>query len=104
MYAIVTTGGKQYEFTPGQEYDVEKLTAEVGAEVIFEQVSLLKQDEKVAIGAPYLDKVKVMAKVVDHFRGKKINIIKLKRRKHHMKRQGHRQYYTRVLVTEVKAA
>ncbi len=101
MYAVFETGGKQYRVTQGQRLRVEKLPAEVGQSVDFDKVLLVGEGEDVKVGKPYLDGGKVTATVHSQGRAKKIEIIKLKRRKHHQKRTGHRQYYTEVEITGI---
>ena len=101
MYAIIATGGKQYKVTEGQALKIEKLEAEVASQVEFDQVLLLVDGEKVEIGTPYLEGVKVVGEVNQQGRGKKVNIIKFRRRKHYMRRQGHRQNFTGVKVKAV---
>jgi large subunit ribosomal protein L21 len=102
MYAIIATGGKQYKVTEGEALQIEKLKAEAGSQVEFDQVLMLVDGEKVEVGTPYLDGVKVTGEVVKQGRGEKIHIIKFRRRKHHMKRQGHRQDFTEIKVKSVK--
>ena len=101
MFAVILTGGKQYKVREGQRLKVEKLPQEVGQSVDFEEVLMLGDGADVQIGRPRVDGAKVTAKVLNQSRAKKIKIIKFKRRKHHMKRQGHRQYYTEVQVTGI---
>lgn len=103
MYAIIRSGGKQYRVTPGQRVKLEKLEGNAGEVVNFEEVLLVNDGENSHLGAPLLSNAKVMAEIVEHGRGKKIRIIKFRRRKHHMKHQGHRQYYTTVKVTGIEA-
>lgn len=102
MYAVIQTGGKQYRVTEGQTLKVESISAEVGASVDIDKVLMVGEGESVKVGAPYLDGSKVTAKVVEHGRHKKINIIKFKRRKHHQTRTGHRQNYTELEITGIK--
>jgi len=102
MYAVIASGGKQYRVTPGQEVSLEKLEPEAGQTIEFDKVLLVADGDNINIGAPYLDNAKVAAEVVEHGRGKKIKIIKFKRRKHHMKHQGHRQDFTKVKITDIK--
>ncbi len=102
MYAIIKTGGKQYRVSEGQVVRVEKLPHAVGEQVSFEDVMLLVNGEESRVGAPLIQGVRVNAEVVNQDRAKKINILKFKRRKHHMKRQGHRQYYTAVKITQIE--
>lgn len=103
MFAVIKTGGKQYKVKKGLVFDIEKLAVEAGKEVKFEEVLLIEKDDKIEIGQPFIEKAKVIVKVIDHVKDKKVNIIKFKRRKHHLKRQGHRQQYTRVEVLDIVA-
>lgn len=103
MYAIIRSGGKQYRVSPGQRIKLEKLPADAGQVVNFEEVLLVNDGEQSHIGSPLVSNAKVMAEVIEHGRGKKIRIIKFRRRKHHMKHQGHRQSYTTVKVTGIEA-
>lgn len=101
MYAIIATGGKQYRVQEGDQIKVEKLAGDPGEKIEFNQVLLLADGEDVSIGAPYVDGSKVMGEVQDQARAKKIEVIKFKRRKHHMKRMGHRQSFTAVKITGI---
>jgi len=101
MYAVIQTGGKQYRVTEGAILRVEKLNADEGASVDLDRVLMIGEGEDVKIGAPYIDGGNVTATVKAHGRGKKVTIIKFKRRKHHMKRQGHRQWYTELEITGI---
>ena len=102
MYAVIETGGKQYRVKEGDRVRIEKLGAEAGAAVEFDQVLMVGEGDKVKVGTPYVKGGKVTAEVDHNGRGPKISIIKLKRRKHHRKRQGHRQDYTEVRITGIK--
>lgn len=104
MYAVFSTGGKQYRATTGDIIKVEKLEAEKGATVELDQVLLVGEGEDVTVGAPLVDGGKVVAKVVEHGRGDKVKIIKFKRRKHQLKRAGHRQYFTTLEITDIEGA
>lgn len=102
MYAIIKTGGKQYRVTEGQVVHVEKLTSNVGQEIEFGNVLMVSQGEgQVHIGAPCLEKATVTGEIIDQARAPKIKIIKFKRRKQHLKQQGHRQYYTAVKIKRI---
>ena len=92
----------QYRVTEGQTLKVESIAAEVGASVDIDKVLMVGEGESVKVGAPYLDGSKVTAKVVEHGRHKKINIIKFRRRKHSQTRTGHRQNYTELEITGIK--
>lgn len=101
MYAVIQTGGKQYRVAPGDRLKVEKITAEAGASVELDKVLMVADGENVKVGKPYLDGGVVTATVKTHGRGKKVKIIKFRRRKHHMKRQGHRQWFTELEITGI---
>ncbi len=103
MYAVIQTGGKQYRVSEGDKLRVEKLSADEGATIELDKVLLVADGDDVTVGTPYVDGVKVAASVKAHGRGKKVKIIKFKRRKHHMKRQGHRQWYTELEITSIGA-
>jgi len=104
MYAVFATGGKQYRATTGDILKIEKLDAEKGATVELDQVLMVGEGEDVKVGTPYIKGGKVTAKVVDQGRGKKIKILKFKRRKHHMKTMGHRQDFTQIEITGIAAS
>ncbi len=103
MYAVFSTGGKQYRARTGDIIKVEKLEAEQGATVELDRVLMVGEGQEIQVGSPFLAGGKVTAKVVEHGRGDKIKIIKFKRRKHHMKSQGHRQYFTALEITGIEA-
>jgi large subunit ribosomal protein L21 len=104
MYAVFISGGKQYRVKAGQFLHVAKIERETGAEVVFDQVLLVGEGDAVKIGAPYIQGGKVTAVIEDHGREDKIRIIKMRRRKHYMRRMGHRQWYTKVRIKEIQAA
>ena len=104
MYAVFATGGKQYRAVTGDILKIEKIDAEKGATAELDQVLMVGEGEDVKVGTPYLKGGKVTATVVEHGRGDKIRILKFKRRKHHMKRMGHRQDYTRIEITDIAAS
>jgi large subunit ribosomal protein L21 len=101
MYAVIVTGGKQYRVKEGQRIKFEKLPAEVGSTVDFDHVLMIGNGADVKVGAPYLTGSKVTAEVVSQGRHDKIHIIKFRRRKHHQKQMGHRQYFTEVKITAI---
>ncbi|QSP96112.1 50S ribosomal protein L21 [Marinobacter salinisoli] len=102
MYAVIVSGGKQHRVKEGETLKLEKLEVETGASVDFDRVLLVADGDNVKVGAPVVDGAKVTAEVVSHGRHDKVNIIKFRRRKHHMKRQGHRQWFTEVKITGIK--
>jgi large subunit ribosomal protein L21 len=101
MYAVIATGGKQYRVAKGDVLRVEKLVAEPGAEVDFEQILMLGEGEEIKVGKPCVEGAKVTATVRGHGRGEKIKIIKMRRRKHSRKQMGHRQDYTEIEITGI---
>lgn len=103
MYAVVQTGGKQYRVAEGDTIKVEKLAADEGATVELDKVLMVANGDDIKVGAPYVDGGKVTATVKSQGRAKKVKIVKFRRRKHYLKRQGHRQYYTELLVTGINA-
>ena len=103
MYAVIQTGGKQYRVSEGATLRVEKIKADEGASIEIDKVLMVGEGDSVKIGSPYVDGGKVTATVKSHGRGKKVTIVKFRRRKHHMKRQGHRQAFTEIEVTGISA-
>ncbi len=102
MYAIIKTGGKQYRVAEGDTLKIEKLSADVGAQVDFSDVLLLANGEDIRVGSPLLSGVSVSAEVLSQGRHKKVRTVKFKRRKHHLKWMGHRQDYTAVKIQTIK--
>lgn len=101
MYAVIKTGGKQYRVKEGDVLNIEQLPAEVGSTIDFSEVLMLSDGDDVTCGTPFVDSAVVNAEVLEHARHKKVKIIKFRRRKHHMKQMGHRQYYTQVKITGI---
>ncbi|AWB68697.1 50S ribosomal protein L21 [Saccharobesus litoralis] len=103
MYAVFQSGGKQHRVAAGQTVRLEKIEAEAGSTLEFDNVLLVSNGEDIKIGAPYVEGSKVTAEVVSHGRGEKIKIVKFRRRKHSRKQQGHRQWFTEVKITGINA-
>jgi large subunit ribosomal protein L21 len=101
MYAVVKTGGKQYKVSAGEKLKVEQIPADVGAEVILDQVLMVGGDDNVRVGQPTVAGATVKATVVAHGRGEKVRIFKMRRRKHYQKHQGHRQNYTELRIDSI---
>ncbi len=101
MYAVIETGGKQYRVAAGDKLRVEKLDAETGASIDLDKVLMIAEGGTVRVGKPFIEGGKVTAEVASHGRGEKVKIIKFRRRKHHMKRQGHRQWFTELKITGI---
>lgn len=97
MYAIIETGGKQYRVSPGNKVRVEKINADVGANIQIDSV-LLVSGEETLIGTPHVKSMPVHARVISHGRGDKIRVIKMKRRKNYRRTQGHRQDYSELEI------
>ena len=102
MYAVIKTGGKQYRVVAGEKLKVEQIPADIGQEIVLDQVLMLG-GESVVLGSPLVAGAKVTAKVISHGRGEKVRIFKLRRRKHYQKHQGHRQNYTEIEISAINA-
>jgi large subunit ribosomal protein L21 len=103
MYAVIATGGKQYRVTKDEVLRIEKLDAEPGATVQFDEVLLVGEGAEVKLGRPTLKGGKVLATVVRHGQGRKVSVIKFKRRHHYLRQKTHRQLFTEVKVTDISA-
>lgn len=103
MYVVIETGAKQYLLNKDEVIRIEKLPNEIGEDVEFDKVLMLKDnDGNVKIGAPYLSNVKAIGKVLRQDRDKKIIVFKKKRRKSYTKTKGHRQYFSEVKITDIQ--
>lgn len=102
MYAVIVSGGKQYRVQEGMSLKLEKIEEEVGKSINFDKVLMVVDGEKIAIGEPVVKGAKVTAEILAQGRHKKVKILKFKRRKHHMKQMGHRQWFTEVKITGIK--
>lgn len=103
MYAVIKTGGKQYKIAAGEKLKIEQIPADVNAEVILDQVLMVGEGDSVRVGQPVLQGASVKATVLEHARGPKIKIFKMRRRKHYQKHQGHRQNYTLLRIDSIVA-
>lgn len=104
MYAIIQTGGKQYKVKAGDFVEIEKLDAEIGSKVVFDTVMAIGEEGgSLNIGTPVVAGATVDAEVADQFRGKKIIVFKMKKRKSYRKTKGHRQSITRVQINSINA-
>jgi large subunit ribosomal protein L21 len=101
MYAVVKTGGKQYKVTQGEYLRVEKLEGIQGDTIELNDVLMIADGDNLKIGTPMLDGGKVTATIKSQGRGKKVEIMKFRRRKHHQKKTGHRQSYTEIEITAI---
>ncbi|MYM64577.1 50S ribosomal protein L21 [Pseudomaricurvus sp. HS19] len=102
MYAVIKSGGKQHRVVEGETLKLEKIEVATGETVEFDQVLMVASGDDVKIGAPVVAGAKVTAEVVSHGRGDKVKIVKFRRRKHSLKRQGHRQWFTEVKITGIQ--
>ncbi len=103
MYAVIESGGKQHRVEPGEVLSLEKLDVATGEIIDFDKVLMVADGDNTKVGAPYVDGGKVSAEVISHGRARKVTIIKFRRRKHHRKQMGHRQWYTEVKITAISA-
>jgi large subunit ribosomal protein L21 len=98
MYAVIKTGGKQYKVAAGEKIKVEQIAADVGQEIVIDQVLAVGNGADIKVGTPLVLGASVTVTVISHGRGDKIRIFKMRRRKHYQKRQGHRQNYTELQI------
>ena len=103
MYAVIKTGGKQYRIVAGEKIKVEQITADVGSEIVLDQVFMLADGSDIKVGTPLVNGAKVTATIIAHGRHDKIRIFKMRRRKHYQKHQGHRQNYTEIQISGISA-
>ena len=103
MYAVISSGGKQYKVQEGEILRVEKLSGDVGAPVSFDNVLMLADGENVNVGTPVLSDVSVQGHIVEQGKSKKILVFKYKRRKRYRRKQGHRQPFTAIKIDSIKA-
>ncbi|MFN3611234.1 MAG: 50S ribosomal protein L21 [Tepidimonas sp.] len=101
MYAVIKTGGKQYRVAAGEKIKVEQIAADVGQEIVIDQVLAVGNGADIRVGTPLVSGATVTATVVSHGRGEKVRIFKLRRRKHYQKRQGHRQNFTELQIGSI---
>ena len=101
MYAVIKTGGKQYRVAAGEKIKVEQIAADVGQDIVFEQVLAVGDGDALRVGTPLVHGAKVTATVVAHGKHDKVRIFKMRRRKHYQKRQGHRQQFTELQIALV---
>ena len=103
MYAVIETGGKQYQVSEGDVIFIEKLTVNADETVTFDKVSAVGAEDGIKVGTPYVDGATVEAKVIKNGKAKKITVFTYKPKKGEKKKQGHRQPYTQVKIEAIKA-
>ena len=101
MLAVIKTGGKQYKVSPGEKLKVEQIPADVGTEIVIDQVLAVGEGDTLSVGAPLVSGATVSATVLSHGKHDKVRIFKMRRRKHYQKRQGHRQTYTELFIAKI---
>src|SRR5271169_3626279 len=101
MYAVIKTGGKQYRVASGEKLKIEQIPANIGAEIVLDQVLLVADGDNLKMGRPLVTGASVQAKVLAQGRHDKVRIFKLRRRKHYQKHQGHRQNFTEIEITGI---
>ena len=101
MYAVIEAGGKQHKVELGQVLEVDLMQEESGVDHAFENVMLYVDGDDVQIGQPYLENAKVIAEIVEEVKGEKVSILRFRRRKHSMRKIGHRQRYTQIKIKEI---
>jgi large subunit ribosomal protein L21 len=101
MYAVVKTGGKQYKVAAGEKFKVEQIAANIGQEIVLDEILAVSNGTDLLIGAPLVPGAAIKATIVAQGRHDKVRIFKMRRRKHYQKRQGHRQNYTELFIAEI---
>lgn len=102
MYAVIATGGKQYRVNEQAEIEIERITGDVGGEIVFDEVLAVGDGAEIECGTPLLASATVKGEIVEHFRGKKLTAFKMNRRKGYRKKQGHRQELTKVKISAIE--
>lgn len=103
MYAVIKTGGKQYRVEAGEKIRIERILAEIGSELVIDQVLMVADGDNISMGKPLVNGATVKATVLEQGRHDKVRIFKMRRRKHYQKHQGHRQNYTEIQITGISA-
>lgn len=102
MYAIIKTGGKQYKVAVDDVFLIEKLTEDKGKKILFDQVLLVKNDDKIEIGKPFLKDWVVQATLEDQIKDKKIDVVKFRSKSRYRRKMGHRQPMSKIKITDIK--
>ncbi len=101
-FVIIEQGGKQYRAAEGETIEVDRLPNEVGEALTLENVLLSVNDDDVTVGTPLVDGAKVQARVLNHYKGRKILVFKYKPRQRYRVKSGHRQHYSRLLIESIE--
>ncbi len=102
IYAVIECGGKQYQVNPGDVIDVEKMDKQIGDQIVIDRVLLVSRDGDVQIGKPVVKSAKVLGKIVQHGKAKKIDVVNYKAKKNIKRKIGHRQEFTRLKIESVE--
>ncbi len=103
MYAVFQASGKQHKVAEGDVLKIDKLDGDLGSKLIFDQVMMVKKDDQTIIGTPFVANAAVKAEIVEHGKAKKIIVFKFHRRHNYQRKQGHRQQYTAIRITQIAA-
>ena len=103
MYAVIKTGGKQYRVAAGEKIKVEQIAADIGQDIVIDQVLAVGNGAELKVGTPLVSGASVKVTVVAHGKHDKVRIFKMRRRKHYQKHQGHRQQFTELLIASITA-
>lgn len=101
MYAVIKTGGKQYQVAKGDKIKIELIPADIDSKMTLTEVLMIADGDNTVIGSPFVDGATVTASVLSQGRHKKVRIFKMRRRKHYQKHQGHRQYFTEIQIDAI---
>ncbi len=101
IWAVIKTGGKQYKVSEGQTLDVEKVKPDSKGYVVFDQILAASREDGLELGKPTLANAKVRAKIIEEFKNKKIQVIKFKSKSRYLRKRGHRQVKTRILIEKI---
>jgi large subunit ribosomal protein L21 len=102
MYAVISTGGKQYKLNQGDVVDIERVEGDVGEKIVFDNVLCMGKEENLQVGSPIVDGAKVVGTILEQAKGEKITVFKFKRRKMYRRKQGHRQLLTKVRIESIE--
>lgn len=103
MYAVIKTGGKQYQVSVGDKIKIELIPADIDSKMTLSEVLMIADGDNTVIGSPLVDGATVTASVLTQGRHKKVRIFKMRRRKHYQKHQGHRQYFTEIQIDAINS-
>ena len=101
MYAVFRSGGKQYRAQEGDRIKLEKINADEGSNINFDEVMMLGEGSDVKVGSPFLPKISVVAKVIKQGKSKKVPVVKFKRRKNYLRQGTHRQFFTEIEIVSI---